>query len=141
MRALTKDLGRLVYKVETEPLPASNIRRGGANGGARRTAQSVPPGSLDQNSSIPQRVRTLSSDDDTDSHEQATPQQNQPSRTSIMDRARIPRRRTNSDDSLTHSTTTAPMSILTRVWIIQLIDKLEKDLLFFVATFVSKYSK
>ena len=39
MRALTKDLGRLVYKVETEPLPTANIRRGGANGGARRTAQ------------------------------------------------------------------------------------------------------
>jgi hypothetical protein len=116
MRALTKDLGRLVYKVETEPLPTSNIRRTvGANGGARRTAQSVPPGSLDQNSSMPQRVRTLSSDDDTDSHEQTTPQQNQPARTSIIDRARIPRRRTNSDDSLTHSTSTAPMSIINRV--------------------------
>ena len=115
MRALTKDLGRLVYKVETEPLPTSNIRRGGANGGTRRTAQSVPPGPLDQNSSMPQRVRTLSSDDDTDSHEQTTPQQHQPSRTSIMDRARIPRRRTNSDDSLTHSSATAPMSIINRV--------------------------
>jgi hypothetical protein len=114
MRALTKDLGRLVYKVETEPLPTSTIRRVGANGGARRTAQSVPPGSLDQNSSMPQRVRTLSSDDDTDSHEQTIPQQHQPSRTSIIDRTRIPRRRTNSDDSLTHSTATAPMSIINR---------------------------
>jgi hypothetical protein len=111
MRALTKDLGRLVYKVETEPLPTSNIRRGGANGGVRRTAQSVPPGSLDQNSSMPQRVRTLSSDDDTDPPEQITPQQYQPARTSIVDRARVARRRTNSDDSLTHSTTTGSSSI------------------------------
>lgn len=115
MRALTKDLGRLVYKVETEPLPTSNIRRAGANGVARRTAQSVPPGSLDQNPSISQRVRTLSSDDDTDPPEQATPQQHQPTRTSIIDRTRIPRRRTNSDDSLAHSTTTASSSILNRV--------------------------
>lgn len=119
MRALTKDLGRLVYKVETEPLPTSNIRRGGANGGnggIRRTAQSVPPGSLDQNSSIPQRVRTLSSDDDTDPPEHIIPQQFPPTRTSIIDRNRIPRRRTNSDDSLTHSTATASSSsILNRV--------------------------
>jgi hypothetical protein len=120
MRALTKDLGRLVYKVETEPLATANIRRGGANGGARRTAQSVPPGSLDQNSSIPQRVRTLSSDDDTDPPEQITPQQHQPARTSIIDRARVARRRTNSDDSLTHSTTTtASSSIINRVQKIQ----------------------
>jgi len=114
MRALTKDLGRLVYKVETEPLATSNIRRGGANGGARRTAQSVPPGSLDQNSSIPQRVRTLSSDDDIDPPEQSTPQQ-QPNRTSIIERTRVARRRTNSDDSLTHSTTTSSSSIINRV--------------------------
>jgi hypothetical protein len=109
MRALTKDLGRLVYKVETEPLPTSNIRRAGANGG-RRTAQSVPPGSLDQNPIITQRVRTLSSDDDSDLPEQTTPQQHQPVRTSIIDRARIPRRRTNSDDSLTHSSSAATAS-------------------------------
>jgi hypothetical protein len=111
MRALTKDLGRLVYKVETEPLPTSNVRRVGA----RRTAQSVPPGSLDQNPSILQRVRTLSSDDDTDPPEQAIPQQHQPVRTSIVDRTRVARRRTNSDDSLTHSTATGPPSIINRV--------------------------
>jgi hypothetical protein len=115
MRALTKDLGRLVYKVETEPLPTSNNRRGGPNVVGRRTAQSVPPGPLDQNPSIPQRVRTLSSDDDTDPPEHTTPQQHPPVRTSIIDRARVARRRTNSDDSLTHSTTTASSSIINRV--------------------------
>jgi hypothetical protein len=126
MRALTKDLGRLVYKVETEPLPTSNIRRGVGNGGARRTAQSVPPGPLDQNSSIPQRVRTLSSDDDTDPPEQTIPQQYQPARTSIIDRARVSRRRTNSDDSLTHSTTTPSSSILNRVQKIYFYNKIKK---------------
>ena len=107
MRGLTKDLGRLVYKVETEPLPTSNIRRGGVNGAVRRTAQSVPPGSLDPNPAIPPRVRTLSSDDETDSHEPLTLQQNQLARLSATDRTRVPRRRTSSDDSLTHSTATS----------------------------------
>lgn len=117
MRALTKDLGRLVYKVETEQSSTSNIRRGGV----RRTAQSVPPGPLEQTSSTSQRVRTLSSDDDTDSTEQATPQQqqqqqqqNQIHRTSIIERARVPRRRTSSDDSLTHSSVPSA-SIINRV--------------------------
>ncbi|CAF3004104.1 unnamed protein product [Rotaria sp. Silwood2] len=124
MRALTKDLGRLVYKVETEALQTSNIRRGGANGGIRRTTQSVPPGSLDQNPSNAQRVRTLSSDDDVDLPEQATPpplqhqhhhqhhqQQQQPIRTSITDRTRVARKRTNSDDSLTHTTVSASSTV------------------------------
>jgi hypothetical protein len=113
MRALTKDLGHLVYKVETEPLITSNIRRTVGNVGLRRTAQSVPPGSLDLNSSNIQHGRTLSSDDDIDPPEQSTPQQ-QPNRTSIIDRTRVARRRTNSDDSLTHSTTTSS-SIINRV--------------------------
>ena len=139
MRALTKDLGRLVYKVETEPLLASTVRRVGANGGVRRTTQSVPPGSLDLNSSNIQRIRTLSSEDDTDPPEQSTPQQQQPNRTSIIDRTRVARRRTNSDDSLTHSTTTAA-SILNRV------KRKETKLKFrfhfsLIATSVSKYSK
>jgi hypothetical protein len=115
MRTLTKDLGRLVYKVETESsLPTSATRRGGPSIGARKTVQSVPPGSLDQTSSIPQRIRTLSSDDDMDLPEQTIPQQ-QPARTSIVDRNRVTRRRTNSDDSLTHSTTTSSSSIINRV--------------------------
>jgi hypothetical protein len=114
MRGLTKELGRLVYKVDTEPLPVSNVRRGGANGGTRRAGQSAPPGSLDQNSSVPQRVRTLSSDEDADPPEQITPQQQQqPVRTSNIERSRVARRRTNSDDSLTHSS--APPSIINRV--------------------------
>ena len=54
MRTLTKDLGRLVYKVEIEQSSTTNIRRAGV----RRTAQSVPPGLLDQNPPISQRVRT-----------------------------------------------------------------------------------
>ena len=108
MRALTEDLGRLVYKVELQPLPTSNIRRGGASVGARRTIPSMPSGSIDQNSSATQRGRTLSSDDDIDQPEQTTPQQQQQSvRTSLVERARVARRRTNSDDSLTHSTTTS----------------------------------
>lgn len=115
MRGLTKELGRLVYKVETEAMPASNIRRGGANGVVRRTAQSVPPGSLDQNPPVSIRVRTLSSDDDTDSHEPLTPQQQQPIRISATERARVPRRRTSSDDSLTHSTAASASSIINRV--------------------------
>lgn len=119
MRGLTKDLGRLVYKVETEPLAASNIRRGGINGAIRRTAQSVPPGSLDQNPSIILHNRTLSSDDDLDSHEPLTPQQYQPARTSIVDRSRVPRRRTNSDDSLTPSTATNASLLLNRVCTMQ----------------------
>lgn len=110
MRALTKDLGRLVYKVETEQLPTTNLRRGGA----RRTAQSVPPGALDQNPSTSQRIRTLSSDEDTDPPEQMPPQQHQHVRTSIVERTRAPRRRTNSDDSLTHSTIPSG-SIINRV--------------------------
>jgi hypothetical protein len=139
MRALTKDLGRLVYKVETEPLPTSNVRRVGA----RRTAQSVPPGSLDQNPSIIQRVRTLSSDDDTDPPEQATPQQHQPIRTSIIDRTRVARRRTNSDDSLTHSTATGPPSIINRVRKMKFYDKKNNiwGTFVFVATSVINYSK
>jgi hypothetical protein len=115
MRGLTKELGRLVYKVETEAMPTTNIRRGGGvNDAVRRTAQSVPPGSLDQNPPVSIRVRTLSSDDDTDSHEPLTPQQ-QPVRISASERVRVPRRRTSSDDSLTHSTATNASSIINRV--------------------------
>ncbi|CAF1014308.1 unnamed protein product [Adineta steineri] len=118
MRALTKDLGRLVYKVETEPIATTSIRRGVGNIGVRRTATSVPPSSLDLNSSNTQRTRTLSSDDDIDPAEQSTPQQQQQhqlNRTTINERDRVPRRRTNSDDSLTHSTaTTSSSSIINR---------------------------
>ncbi|CAF4316699.1 unnamed protein product, partial [Rotaria magnacalcarata] len=120
MRALTKDLGRLVYNVETEASQSSNIRRTGANGGVRRNAQSVPPGALEQNSSGIQPVRTLSSDEDADTAEQTTPpqqqqqqQQQQPIRPSIIERTRIARRRTSSDESLTH-TTISPPSVITR---------------------------
>ncbi|CAF1045593.1 unnamed protein product [Rotaria sp. Silwood1] len=107
MRALTKDLGRLVYKVETESSQTSNIRRGGANGGIRRTPQSVPSGALDQNPSVVQRIRTLSSDDDMDLPEQTTPpsqHQQQSIRPSLVERTRVARRRTSSDDSATHTT-------------------------------------
>lgn len=114
MRGLTKELGRLVYKVETETTPTAGIRRG-VNGVVRRTAQSVPPGSLDQNPAVSIRVRTLSSDDDTDSHEPLALQQQQPVRTSATERARVPRRRTSSDDSLTHSTATSSSSVINRV--------------------------
>ena len=114
MRTLTKDLGRLVYKVETESLPTSGTRRTAPSSGGRKPIQSAPSGSLDPNSSIPQRIRTLSSDDDMDSPEQIIPQQ-QPARTAIVDRNRVTRRRTNSDDSLTHSTTTGSSSIINRV--------------------------
>lgn len=112
MRALTKDLGRLVYKVDTEPSITSNIRRGGVNGAVRRPT--VPPGSLDLNSSNTQRVRTISSDDDVDAPEQTTPQQ-QLNRISIVEHTRETRQRTRSDDSLTHSTTTGSSSIANRV--------------------------
>ncbi|CAF4597345.1 unnamed protein product [Rotaria socialis] len=117
MRALTKDLGRLVYNVETEASQSSNIRRTVANGGVRRNAQSVPPGALEQNSSGIQRVRTLSSDEDADTAEQTPPppqqQQQQPIRPSIIERTRVARRRTSSDESLTH-TTISPPSVITR---------------------------
>lgn len=119
MRALTKDLGRLVYNVETDTSQGSNIRRGGANVGNRRGVQSVPSGSTDQNSSIIQRARTLSSDDDIDLTEQTTPpqqqqQQQQANRTVATDRTRVTRRRTSSDDSLTH-TTISPSTVVSRV--------------------------
>ncbi|CAF0735212.1 unnamed protein product [Adineta ricciae] len=113
MRALTKDLGRLVYKVETEPLIATSIRRGGATGGVRRTAQSVPPNSLDLNSTSNRRGRTISSDEDIDAPDQSTPQQ-QPTRALITEQNRSVRRRTSSDDSLPHSTTTTSSSMSSR---------------------------
>ena len=115
MRALTKDLGRLVYKVETEPLIATSIRRAGATGGVRRTAQSVPPNSLDLNSTSTRRGRTISSDEDIDAPDQSTPQQ-QPARSLIAEQNSSVRRRTSSDDSLPHSTAAAvPSSMSSRV--------------------------
>jgi hypothetical protein len=115
MRALTKDLGRLVYKVETEPSIPGNIRRGGPVGGARKTGRPIPPASLDINRPRMPRGRTLSSDEDVDVSEQSTPQQQQP-RTSLVERAQAPQRRTNSDDSAIHSaTTTSSSSIVNRV--------------------------
>ena len=104
MRALTKDLGRLVYNVENEPLPTSNNRRSGGNNGFRRITQSVPRDSVEQISSTIQCIRSLSSDEDADGLDQITSPQHTV-RVSIAERTRLARRRTNSDDSLTHSTT------------------------------------
>lgn len=117
MRALTKDLGRLVYHVETDLLQPSTARRSGANGGFRRNAQSVPPGALDQSTSSTQLTRTLSSDDELDGAEQTTLpplQQQQLARISAADLARVARQPTSSDDSLTY-TTIPPSSTVNRV--------------------------
>ena len=102
MRTLTKDLGCLVYKVDIEPAPVSNVRRGrGGIGqdGVRRTMQSTHPDLLDQNYPLTHHSRMLSSDEDTDSPEQTTPLQQTSNRTSVIDRQGKPRRRTNSDDN------------------------------------------
>jgi hypothetical protein len=104
MRTLTEDLGRLVYKVETEPLPTANLRRGGAHAGIRRTPQTNVSDSFEQNTMLVQRARLLSSDDDTDSPEQTTPLQQISNRMSQIEYQRMNRQRTSSEDSITQST-------------------------------------
>jgi hypothetical protein len=105
MLALTEDLGRLVYRVEMDPMANKNMRRGG---GARRIVQSLPPSSSDPNSSAPHLARAGSSDDDdSDSAEQTLPFQQAAVRAPAQDRARFSRRRTSSDDSATHSSNTS----------------------------------
>ena len=146
MRTLTKDLGRLVYKVDIEPAPDSNARRvrtGAIPDGVRRAIQTGHPDSLEQHFALVHHSRALSSDEDTDSPEQTTPLQHTSNRTSIMERQGKARLRANSDDNPSQSTsitTNSSSSAMNRVGDFRVAqsEMLNGDSL---ASFTNDYSK